>query len=85
MGVPTQAVTLTPAQLEDLNTRLSEMRHAVNNQLSLIMAAAELIRYKPELRERMAASLTQQPGRITEEMAKFSAEFERTLRITRDF
>ena len=60
------------------------MRHSINNQLSLIVAAAELIRYKPELREKMALSLVQQPGRITEEITRFSAEFERTLGITRD-
>ena len=84
MGVPKKAVTLTPAQLDELNTRLSDMRHSINNQLSLIVAAVELIRYKPELRDKMAASLVKQPGRITEEMSRFSAEFERALGITRD-
>ena len=84
MGVPTQPVTLTQSQLEDLYARLSGMRHTINNHLSLIVAASELIHRKPELRIEMAASLAQQPEKITQEMLRFSREFERAFGITRD-
>jgi hypothetical protein len=58
------------------------MRHEINNQLSLIVAAVELVRFKPDLRERMLETMGQQPSKITAEVAKFSSEFERTFGIT---
>jgi hypothetical protein len=41
MALPSQPVTLDVAQLDELNRKLSEMRHDINNTLSLIMAAVE--------------------------------------------
>lgn len=84
MGVPNSPVTFTPEQIEELNKKLSHMRHEINNHLALVIAAAELIRFKPELRERMTATLADQPKKITNEIAQFSAEFEKVLGITRD-
>ncbi len=83
MGVPTNPVTLTPEQLTELNKKLSHMRHEINNQLALIVAAIELLRLKPDLRDRMLETLSQQPPKITTEMSKFSTEFERLYGITR--
>jgi hypothetical protein len=83
MGLPSEPVTLTVAQLDELNRKLSSMRHDINNNLSLIVAAVELIRHKPQMAERMIAALGEQPSRITDTMNKFSAEFERVLGITR--
>jgi hypothetical protein len=59
------------------------MRHDVNNHLSLMMAAVELVRYKPEMVARMLDSLAQQPAKITEVVARFSEEFEKSFGITR--
>ncbi len=84
MAEPTVPVNITPEQLKELNEHLSHMRHEINNQLSLIVAALELVRFKPDLRDRMLDTLSQQPPRITAEVAKFSAEFERTFGITRE-
>ncbi len=83
MALPNAPVTLTVEQVEDLNRRLSHMRHEINNHLSLIVAAAELIRLKPELMQKMSASLVEQPPKITSEMTRFSAEFEKAFGITR--
>ncbi|HUD45682.1 MAG TPA: hypothetical protein VMR33_02575 [Candidatus Baltobacteraceae bacterium] len=83
MGVPTDPITLTPDQLTELNEKLGHMRHEINNQLSLIVAALELLRLKPEIRDRMLETLGQQPPKITAEVAKFSVEFERVCGITR--
>jgi hypothetical protein len=74
---------LTVEQLAELNGKLSSMRHDINNQLSLIIAAVELIRHKPQMAERMMATLVEQPPRIADALVKFSAEFERALGITR--
>jgi len=76
---PCQPPVLTGSQIEELNKQLSTMRHDINNHLSLMMAAVELIRRKPESADRMATTLAEQPGKITEAMKKFSAEFETTL------
>jgi hypothetical protein len=83
MPLPSQPVTLTVKQITDLNSKLSAMRHDINNHLSLIIAAVELIRHKPETAERMMATLVEQPPKIADALLKFSAEFERPLGITR--
>lgn len=78
-----QPVALSPQQVDELNKHLSTMRHDINNHLSLMMAAVELVRRKPEAAERMAATLTEQPMKIGESMKKFSAEFEAAFGIKR--
>ncbi len=83
MGLPSQPVTLSVEQLDQLNRELANLRHDINNTLSLIMAATELIRYKPHLTERMMTTLIEQPPKIQGSLAKFSSEFERTFGITR--
>jgi hypothetical protein len=83
MGLPSKPVTLTVEQLDELNRNLATMRHDINNHLSLVMAAVELIRYKPEMAERMMATLVEQPPKITESLRRFSTEFERAFGITR--
>jgi hypothetical protein len=83
MGLPTEPLTLTPQQIEDLNRSLATLRHDINNNLALIIAAVELIKYKPTLMEKMMATLVDQPPKVTTSMAKFTAEFEKAFGITR--
>jgi hypothetical protein len=83
MALPTQPITLSVEQIAELNRKFSSLRHDINNNLSLIMAAAELARFKPDTLERMLTTLTEQPPKITENMRKFSADFESALGITR--
>lgn len=83
MGLPINPVTLSVAQVEELNKQLSAMRHDINGDLALIVAAAELIKLNPELLPRMLKTLTEQPPKIRERADKFSADFEKMLGITR--
>jgi hypothetical protein len=83
MPLPSQPVTLTVEQLADLNRKLSAVRHDINNHLSLIVAAAELIRHQPEKAERMMTTLLEQPSKIADALRNFSADFERAFGITR--
>ncbi len=83
MTLPSQPVTFTVEQVADLNSKLSTMRHDINNQLSLVVAAVELIRHKPQMADRMLATLVEQPAKISDALGKFSAEFERSFGITR--
>ena len=85
MGLPSQPVTLTVEQVSELNRKLSAMRHDINNNLSLVMAAVELVRCKPELLEKMMVTVSEQPAKISELMAKFSREFEQAFGITRPY
>ena len=79
MELPKEPVTFSPEQLGKLARSLSDFRHNLNNHLTLIIGAAELLRRKPEMSERMILSLTDQAKKIEEEMKKFSGEFERSL------
>ena len=83
MTLPSQTVTLTAEQIDALNRHLADMRHDINNNLSLIMAATELLRHKPQTLERMVDTLVDQPPKVTEALRKFSAEFERTFGLPR--
>ncbi len=84
MVLPEQPVTLTVEQIAALNQELANMRHDINNNLSLVMAAVELIRAKPHMTERMTGTLIEQPPKITNAMLKFSEEFEKSFGIKRD-
>jgi nitrogen-specific signal transduction histidine kinase len=79
MEAPKQPITFTPVQLDKMVKRVSELRHNINNHLTLIIGAAELIRRKPEMIERMTAILIEQARKIEEEMKQFSAKFKRDL------
>jgi Cu/Ag efflux protein CusF len=83
MATPAGPVTLSPEQIEDLNRRLGTMRHDINNNLSLIVAAAELIKFNPASAQRMSTTLAEQPAKITDHLQKFTAEFEKALGVAR--
>jgi len=76
-------VTLSVEQIEELTHHLANMRHDINNNLSLIMAATELLRHKPQMLERMTVTLVEQPDKIIHALVKFSAEFERAFGLSR--
>lgn len=84
MGLPQESVALTPEQVATIHRTLAEMRHNVNNSLSLITAAYEIISRKPDMAPRLLSNMAAQPQRILDEIRKFSAEFEKTLGITRE-
>jgi hypothetical protein len=83
MTLPIEPVTLGVEQISELHQRLSTLRHDVNNKLSLIAATVELVRRRPETTERLLDSLGEQPRMIAEIIARFSADLETALRITR--
>jgi hypothetical protein len=83
MVLPSEPVILTVEQLGELNKKLSDMRHDINNNLSLIVAAVDLIRHKPQTLERMMKTLSEQPAKVTDTLNRFSVEFEKAMGITR--
>ena len=84
MGLPSQPITLSVEQVAELSRKLATMRHDINNTLSLITAAVELLRVKPQMAERMMTTLMEQPPKINSTITEFSKEFERMLGILRE-
>jgi hypothetical protein len=83
MALPTQPVTLTPEQVKELNEKLSDLRHDVNNIIQLFVASAELVRLRPHTAAECLDSLIEQPLKISKLMGSFSKDFEQTLGIKR--
>jgi hypothetical protein len=83
MELPGQPVTLTVEQIAELNKQLANFRHDINNNLALIMAGLEVLKQKPHLAERMMATVTEQPPKISQAVVKFVAEFDKALGIQR--
>ena len=83
MALPTEPVTLSVQQIEELNRKLSTLRHDINGDLALVVAAAELVKLNPDILQRMISTLLEQPAKIRQKMDNFSAEFEKAFRITR--
>jgi hypothetical protein len=76
MELPPPTITLTAAQVECLRCKLGELRHNVNNCLAQITAAAEISQRKPTSAPRLMVNVIEQPGRIVDELERFSKEFE---------
>jgi hypothetical protein len=84
MGLPSQPISLGPTEVAELQRQLSEMRHSINNHLTLLVTALELVRRKPEAAERLVANLLEVPARIRTDITQFSEQFERTLKMPRE-
>ena len=80
---PDQPITLQPETVQDLAQKLANLRHNINNHLSLVIASIELIKRKPEAAARMIDTIAEQPGKITEEVGRFSDGLEAVLGIIR--
>jgi len=76
-------VTLSEAQILALHQKLRDMRHDVNGRLANIVAAAELMRLRPETAAARIPLLLDQPHRAAESIAAFSQEFEAVLGLKR--
>jgi len=83
MPPPYGPVTLAPGDIQELERLLSEVRHNINNNLSLIVAATELIRRKPDMAARMMETIAAQPPKILSELKVFSDRLEAMLQIVR--
>jgi len=83
MPVPNEAVTLSVEQIRELNQKLADLRHDVNNSLSLMTAAVELIKRRPQNAANMWDTLIEQSGKITGTISQFSRDLEAALHITR--
>ena len=83
MSLPTEPVTLSVEQIHELNQKLADLRHDINNRASVMLASTELLQRRPETAERMLASLAEQPPKILELITQFSRDLEAVFHITR--
>lgn len=81
MVLPGEPITLSADEVVELNRKLAKMRHDINNNLAVLVAAMDLVRYKPDALEKWLSSITEQPVKISDSIRAFSAEFEKTLQI----
>ncbi len=81
---PSGPVTLNEEQILALHQKLRDMRHDVNGRLANIVAAAELMRLRPDqsVAERLKL-LLEQPHKAAESISEFSRAFEGSLGLTR--
>ncbi len=79
MDAPKNPVTLTADQVAELRRKLADMRHNVNNALSLVTAVVEVGQRKPEMTPRLLSTLAEQPQKIADEVRNFSNELEAAL------
>jgi hypothetical protein len=73
------SVHLSADEAKELNRMLSDCRHNVNNCLSLILSAMELAELKPDSAPKMIKTAVDQSKKISEEILRYSADFERVL------
>jgi hypothetical protein len=81
---PSGPVSLNEEQIVALHRRLRAMRHDVNGRLANIIAAAELMRLRPETAPERLALLMEQPHKAAEAIANFSQSFEELFGLSRD-
>ena len=77
-------VTLSEEQIVALHQKLRTMRHDVNGRLANIVAAAELMRLRPESAAERLTMLLEQPHKAAESIAEFSKDFETLLGLKRE-
>jgi hypothetical protein len=67
-----------------LHEKLRAMRHDVNGRLANIVAAAELMRMRPETAAQRLPMLLEQPHKVAESVAEFSQAFEEMMGLKRE-
>ncbi len=77
-------MSLSEDQILALHEKLRTMRHDVNGRLANIVAAAELMRLRPETAEERLKMLLDQPHKAAECLAEFSREFEALFGLKRE-
>ncbi|MFZ1071804.1 MAG: hypothetical protein WAO21_00055 [Verrucomicrobiia bacterium] len=83
MPLPNESVTLSAEQIRELNQKLADLRHDVNNSLSLMTAAVELIQRRPESAGNLWNTLIEQPRKVAVSISQYCRDFEAALHITR--
>ena len=81
---PRGPVSLSEAQIVDLHEKLRNMRHDVNGRLANIVAAAELMRLRPDSSAERLKLLLEQPHKAAESIAEFSRHFEELMGLKRE-
>ncbi len=77
-------VTLSENQIIALHEKLRTMRHDVNGRLANIVAAAELIRLRPESAHERLPLLLEQPHKAADSIGEFSRAFEELFGLKRE-
>ena len=77
--IVTEPVTLSPEAIQSLVKQVNVARHELNNALSLISAATELMRMNPEMVPKLIGTLHDQPQRISNCFQTLTNDVEKSL------
>jgi hypothetical protein len=77
-------VTMTEEQILALHSHLRDMRHDVNGRLANIVAAAELVRLRPDTAAERLRILLDQPHQAADAITRFSRTFEVAFGLIRE-
>jgi hypothetical protein len=75
---------IAPEELEGLYQYLRTMRHAINNNVAVIMAMAELSQRNPAQCQKLSQICLEKAPLIASSIGKFSELFEGTLHVRPD-
>ncbi len=70
---------MSPQDVARLLKQLAIARHDINNALSLVSAASELIRMNPATTAKMLLTLNEQPPKIVACLRDFSLQLEQAV------
>ncbi len=83
---PTEPVTLTVEQVTQLERELTEMRHDINGDITVLFSAVQLMRYNPSRAQETLANidLSALQEKFRKRVDGFTAEFNRLLQVRRE-
>lgn len=82
-GLPAGPVTLSPDEVGLFHRRLTNLQNDIHEHLGLLLELSRIARTAPEQLQARAPQLAQHAPKISTDIQKFSAEFDRTFGIVR--
>ena len=70
MSVPVRSIT--PEEFGQLQTKFSEIKHAINNALAVMMALSEMSQRRPDYAEKLANTVLSKAPQIVSSLQEFT-------------
>ena len=74
--------TITHEELVVLNEKYREVKHDINNSIAVLMAMAEMSRFKDEYKEKLAETVCTRTPQIVEKMQEYQKMLNEKLKAT---
>lgn len=67
-----QATTISREELTQLQAKFSEIKHAINNALAVMMALSEMSQRRPDYAEKLASTVLAKAPQIVSSLQEFT-------------